>query len=62
MNPHQQPLMVSRYVVVDDKAHQYTGTGMEPWFQFWKAVRYAIKQFKIEWANHKAYVRTGGAS
>jgi hypothetical protein len=48
VNPHQQPL--------------YTGTGMEPWFQFWKAVRYAIKQFKIEWANHKAYMRTGGAS
>jgi len=60
VNPHQQPLMLNRYVVVDGKAYRYTG--MEPWFQFWKAVRYAIKQFKIEWANHKAYMRTGGAS
>jgi hypothetical protein len=60
VNPHQQPLMLNRYVVVDGKAYRYTG--MEPWFQFWKAVRYAIKQFKIEWANHNAYMRTGGAS
>ncbi len=37
-------------------------SGMEPWFQFWDSVTYAIEKFKIEWANHKTYMRTGGAS
>src|ERR1700679_2756823 len=32
-------------------------TGMEPWFEFWKAVRYAIQQSGIEWEARQAYLK-----
>jgi hypothetical protein len=32
-------------------------TGMEPWFEFWEKVRYAIEQTRIEWQNWQAYAR-----
>jgi len=32
-------------------------TGMEPWFQFWAKVRYAIRMCKVEWTNYQAYKR-----
>ena len=53
-----------RYWRVDYMSSDERGmkTGMEPWFEFWEAVRYAIEQIRIEWANHKAYMRTGDAS
>lgn len=30
-------------------------TGMDPWFEFWSKVRYAVEQFRIEYANYRAY-------
>jgi hypothetical protein len=36
---------------------KYRKTGMEPWFQFWEAVRDSIKQIRKEWEEHKAYMR-----
>jgi hypothetical protein len=32
-------------------------TGMEPWFEFWKAVRYALQQIWIEWEARQAYLK-----
>lgn len=30
-------------------------TGMEPWFDFWQRVKYAVRMVQIERANWKRY-------
>jgi hypothetical protein len=35
----------------------YRKSGMEPWFEFWAAVRDSVKQFAKEWRKVQAYRR-----
>jgi hypothetical protein len=37
--------------------YRYRKSGMEPWFEFWEAVRYAVEQFAIEWRKAQEYKR-----
>lgn len=30
-------------------------TGMEPWFEFWGHVRFALEMMRLEWNQAKAY-------
>lgn len=36
---------------------QLMKTGMDPWFEFWAKVRYALRMTRIEWRARLAYRR-----